>query len=292
MKNYILSLLILSIISNYGYCQSISFSADSVDSKQMVTQFSLDKQVYMHVDFGKELDLINFYPDGKKIPLTGMKLYRCDFHVRIKTLDGSNIVGGYGYDRDGYIGKNIDFKSSKIIIPILSTNQYAVQYIADFFSKVETGVTNCQIEVIPISNSNYPSKKYIPSATIDIRKDEGVAVKINKTFEGDFEAGQSNPELEAKVLKAMIAKGKDLNFSSKYLGTKIISRTWTLVRDKYTNDVLGRKILCYIYAKSKEGYCYVEKSWFWEEFDGVNYSNYVLFYQDSIDKSEKVDCEE
>lgn len=128
----------------------------------------------------------------------------------------------------------------------------------------------------------------ISECEITLVKNESENLLIGKTF-NDFEAGITNPELEAQILEFFTEYSKKNGWHEEAKDIKIKSKDWTVNNHKYSGAVVSRSIAVWVYAVWPDGHCSVQGFDIKQKFDGSGFSDQLLY--DGVAVSQKqVDC--
>lgn len=275
--------------------QTIVFSSDSTDATKTVTELTIDKQVYMHITFLKPLDKTTLF-DFSEFPPKSRKYRKCGFDIKIYPKNEEEpryekILSYNDYGNKDFIAK-VDFSSNKVVLPLLPKNGWSRDSFVKFFNELKVGTEAYSIVIVPTAYGDVAKKKVRPRGEISIIKKPNDFFKYNRSFEATYKASMTDPVIEEKVLFAINEKAENAEWKRVYKKVKISSRDWKLIRDQYTDVVIGRAVLCYCYAKLDTGECKVYEYWFWQEFDGQNYSKSIFYYNKTETRGagELVDC--
>ncbi len=281
----------LSALTISSYSQSIVFSSDSIDKSKTVKSFHVNDKVYLHISTEQPINKTTVTYTPGYIPKT-RKCEECGFSVTI-SAEGSNTTATGGSARYEQIKGKVDFTGNKIVLPLLSTSKACMncaRSFHEFYANLPKGSNSLEVTV-HMYQAHYlqPRRKWL-KGKITLIKDQ--KIQLGRTFEADYNAAMSDVGLEQKVVEAMNERIKERKGTRVCKAAKISEKDWTLVRDRYNARVLGRRISCYCYFVNESGSCYVDEYYFWQEFDGVKYSNSVRYYgSKKVTRSEEyIDC--
>ncbi|MBN4051188.1 hypothetical protein JYU16_00075 [bacterium AH-315-M05] len=91
-------------------------------------------------------------------------------------------------------------------------------------------------------------------------------------------AAMINPELEAKIVKAINQYAKKKGWKENFYKAIITSEEWSILRDFNTGSVSGRLIDAAVIAKWPDGHCTFRELKIKQEKEGRNYSKEVSRY--------------
>jgi hypothetical protein len=105
-------------------------------------------------------------------------------------------------------------------------------------------------------------------------------LNVNAQSEEDVlpKAAMINPELEAKIVKAINQHAKKRGWKEIFYRTIITSEEWSVLRDFNTGGVSGRIIDAVVIAKWPDGHCTFREFKIKQEYDGKSYSKEVSRY--------------
>lgn len=271
--------------------QTVVFSSDSTDASKTVTEFNVNEKIYIHLTTEKPFNETVLIDDYYYLPRT-KKCTACDFTMYMKIAGTKDYLTSILRLGNEDMSSNFDYSSNKIVIPLMPQDRIGKIQFINFYEGLKNGKTEIEVHIGMYDGRYDLRAKKRPKATIQLNKSTDDVLKYGVTFEDDFEASYSDPELEQKAVQSLNDRLKDSETSYIWKAAKIADKDWSVVRDRYNSTVLGREIRCYCYAVESDGKCMVYEYYFIQEFDGVTYFDSVHYYRTarSPSRGEVVDC--
>ena len=259
------------------YIDKIVFSTQEIpainaDESKFLNKLIAKDKVYARIFLPAKLSEIN-YKYGSKEPDFGYKTVQ--FYAELEGNKKRFVLNGHPNIKTQEDFSSLDLK--------INTNEEYRTSFHKLFMAMKVGDNNVKFTV----KISLQGKEYVSSQNVILSKSSNDYYKVGKTF-AQFKAKKKDAGLEASLLKAAQNMAANSGWKEKFKAVKISSSDWSIVRNKLTGIITGRRISAYCLAQWPDGHCTVQEFTFKQEYNGSGYNKTLRRY--STGSQSTVDC--